>query len=992
MTTTNMNFPSRLTEKLDPNLLEVLQDFLDSQGATFSPNRVNRRLAEKLHGLSWQLKEADLQGPTENLCLRFLIMAAAATGYVRPLAPVLCGEQAEEVLRCIGEIDPEFRPEPCDLACGLMSGGPLDWKMREPATPQEPFVGAVANFVWNLDDECLAKALQANMIPETPLCIALLRYKPHLLVAHLEFLKQDGGKTLWPYTWEDVLAESGQLDSYFLEVVKSESAKSLVADTSKADFAMDIVKVFVKFNTLREDAHLPLLLDIIARPEFAAIPEIVEVLAERCPEIALDRVAEGIAWKAPYLSGSEYEKLLERALEDPGGKGRTFLLALLRSRYGLDELREAARSSLLSATPDENRAPAIRALFLELADGLGSKERVEFWSEVASHPAPLFDGEFREFLTGSSKTLREVAARHLARNAPGESLELARKLIGAKKVNARLGAVALFGELGKTAIADLRAAHSSESSRKVHELIEQTITRLGAPLLATDAGGDASPSDLEKRLAGDKHLRAPKRGWLNLKGLVLTDDEGNAPSEKALWFLIGQQARHKLIEPAPAIVPLLARLPRERNSDVAMTLLKQWSASAQAASDRWVLTLAGLLGDQRVVPTITASVHRWCKDKRKELAECGVRALALLGTDEALMILDDIARRYRSKCMNVGRAAAEGFQAVADARGIGLEDLRDLVVPALGFDAGGTQPITSEGTAIHAVLQPDFSLRWRNPATGKETKNPPSKLPAGIKNAIKDLRRLLRDTVKSQTARLELALVCQRRWPVGRWRELFEDHALLSIFATRVVWGVYDAGHALRQTFRRYPNGILADAGGEMVELTDPDAVIGFVHPLELAEPDLAAWRSHLERHGVVPPFPQLERPIHRLDPLHANRRELAVCQGTSMAQGTLFSRSERLGWHRGSVVESGELASLYKPYPAAGIEVILELHDFFMGGGFDNYGTLGRALFVEPGTVKRGRYVSDDPAPDDPRVLPFGKIPPIVYSETISDLMAIIS
>ena len=45
---------------------------------------------------------------------------------------------------------------------------------------------------------------------------------------------------------------------------------------------------------------------------------------------------------------------------------------------------------------------------------------------------------------------------------------------------------------------------------------------------------------------------------------------------------------------------------------------------------------------------------------------------------------------------------------------------------------------------------------------------------------------------------------------------------------------------------------------------------------------------------------------------------------------------------------------------------------------------------FTRADAVERGRYVYDDPQAGDERVLAFGAVPPVVYSETIGDLKAI--
>jgi len=49
-------------------------------------------------------------------------------------------------------------------------------------------------------------------------------------------------------------------------------------------------------------------------------------------------------------------------------------------------------------------------------------------------------------------------------------------------------------------------------------------------------------------------------------------------------------------------------------------------------------------------------------------------------------------------------------------------------------------------------------------------------------------------------------------------------------------------------------------------------------------------------------------------------------------------------------------------------------------------------AYFAKAGSIERGSYVYNEPSPDDPRILPFEQVPAVVYSETLSDLKAIIA
>jgi hypothetical protein len=460
----------------------------------------------------------------------------------------------------------------------------------------------------------------------------------------------------------------------------------------------------------------------------------------------------------------------------------------------------------------------------------------------------------------------------------------------------------------------------------------------------------------------------------------------------AVAFLVAKQSKHKTIEAAPDILPLLAHLDRDRSAPFALALVEGFLNSEQAAGDRWALALGGLLGDNRLIPPLLSRIPDWCDNSRHKLAEYAAQTIALLPGNEPLMVLDTLANRYRNKYKNVGKACAAAFQAAATARGITPAELGDLVVPTFEFDDEGLRTFAWDGGSVAAELGPDFKLSWFDPASDRTWQSLPAAAPAAVKDEVKLLGKLLREAVKAQTARLELALVLQRRWPVARWRELYEAHPLLRGFASGLVWGVYDAAGVLLRTFRRYHNGILADAQGNEEELLETDTQIGMVHPLELDEAARQAWQAHLGRLKVKQPFPQLERPVELLDPLLANRREIAITRDKKLSAGTFRSRAEKRGWFRGSVVDAGGISSYVKTYPAVDVEVILPLDNFYIGVDPMDTIELSAAYFVRAETVRRGSYTYDEPGPDDPRVLKFAEVPAVVYSETISDLKAIVA
>ena len=134
-------------------------------------------------------------------------------------------------------------------------------------------------------------------------------------------------------------------------------------------------------------------------------------------------------------------------------------------------------------------------------------------------------------------------------------------------------------------------------------------------------------------------------------------------------LLIAKQSKHKTLDAAPDIQPLLAHIDRDQSAPFASALVEGFLNSDQAASDRWALALGGLLGDNRIITLLLPRINDWCENSRHKLAEYAAQAISLLPGNEPLMVLDTLSNRYRSKFKNVGKACAEAFNAAAAARG-----------------------------------------------------------------------------------------------------------------------------------------------------------------------------------------------------------------------------------------------------------------------------------------------------------------------------------
>lgn len=625
-------------------------------------------------------------------------------------------------------------------------------------------------------------------------------------------------------------------------------------------------------------------------------------------------------------------------------------------------------------------------LILEtLERGFKDKTRAARFINLAAQWKPtLVADSLWPVLTSKSKPARDAAARALGKMGD-TAVARAGKLLADKKADTRAGAVTLLTTANTAlAIELLEKQADIETDESVRDAI-----LLGLDAAWTASGRRFTREEVDARIArvADK-LEKPPAEWINEARLPAITFEGGEPLGKdVVRYLLYRQSRAKDIRPDIEAKPLYAMIDRKSSGAFAVEILKSFLASKVDAGDRWALAVAGLLGDDRIVPILSQQIREWADSSRGKMAEYGVEALALLGSDAALLTVDALAIRYRSKNKNVGKAAVEAFAAAAEHLGITTDELGDRVVPWLGFEPGQKRIIDCGAKKVEVRIGSDLKLQYIDLEKNKPIASLPKAAPKEVLAEFKELGATLREVVKAQTLRLENLMVRQQRWPVDRWTELFTMHPVLLPMAARLIWGVYDDAGKLETTFRPLEDRTFTHASDGPFTMPGHGR-IGIIHPLELTEDQRKAWQTHLADYEITPPFPQLERPVVHLAPEHAGKKSLADYAGTSMNGMTFKGRADRLGWTRGSVCDGGGITTYTKSFPAAGVDVFLGLDGMHIGIDMSTDIKLEKACFVRSGSVKTGSYTYDEPGDEnDPRVLPFGQVPAIVYSEVLGDL-----
>lgn len=359
---------------------------------------------------------------------------------------------------------------------------------------------------------------------------------------------------------------------------------------------------------------------------------------------------------------------------------------------------------------------------------------------------------------------------------------------------------------------------------------------------------------------------------------------------------------------------------------MAWGLFECWGRPGYPPKDGWVLTALGLLGDDDTARRLAPLIRAWPGQSAHARAVAGLDVLVAIGTDVALVQLHDIAERVKFKALKA--EAAQRIEQVAGARGLTAEQLGDRLVPDFGLDADGSLLVDYGPRCFRVglderlrplVCDDDGTRRSSLPKPGAE--DDPVLAPAAFVR-FTALKKGLKTVGAGLIHCLESAMVAGRRWTAAEHRELLVRHPVVGHLARRLVWCVFDVEGVPTGTFWVVADGALADVDGRAVTVDDA-AFVGVAHPLHLGD-DVAKWSERFAKHGLLQPFPQLERGIRRLSDEEWASTRLVHFEGTVVPTLAILGL-ERRGWERGPAQDAGVQEVVCKAVPG-GRTVVIDL------------------------------------------------------------------
>lgn len=701
------------------------------------------------------------------------------------------------------------------------------------------------------------------------------------------------------------------------------------------------------------------------------------------------------------------------------------------------ELTTAPGAALADSTIDSYSFPFTKendykyvqllCLALNISSVADPQQALRYWQLLDEKNYCMEKAGFETAFEALGKPALPLLQKQLLKKTPNEYSEKERieKLIGLFTDHLESIDFSLFWDFGaylskacRNAVIPFLASNDKEAeARGVEGLKGRTaeqrlnsarvLTILGTPGAVAalrnsiETEKDDEARDIMLAVAGDEYLAGiteeslpaiiaahKKRGklkkelapWLLETALPpLFFRSGRQLNPEEVRFILYRMSRVKDLVTEPEIKNLIEQIDKERSADFAKDLLHRYKEAGYDVKFKYLLGVAALLGDEEMVGRMQKGIDEWIEGNRKAMAELGIKALSLHKSNKALRAIEWYSRKYKSKKPNFGEAALQSLENAATELGITIHELGDRIVPDFGFQ-GLFRHFTVNGEEFRAFIDSKFKIAFFN-EDNKKIKTIPAAATDELKEEFKYIGKEIRDIVKSQSSRLEYYLTIQRQWTPEQWKAFFLENPVMFIYATKLVWGVFNDTEELTATFICNDDTSLLDEQGEETSLPE-NGKISIVHPGQLTAASLDNWKKLLFDLSVEQVFPQLDRPVADMEGIDLTSRMIKKFLHTEMAVGSIRSTLEKAGWFKGPTGDGGYLESIKLLYFEKKIEAVLELDGVGIGYGWSNQERTGRLYFIDKSKVK-SRY-DNIRSEDDEKLIPIGQLPPIFLAEVI--------
>ncbi len=836
--------------------------------------------------------------------------------------------------------------------------------------PEDPLLKLISDAYKNMTEAEVNTYIQKGSYNNWDQSTALLLYVHHRDKC-FEYMKNNERSTYSPYTLESNVMqfalqyEKEKYAGYYYREISSMTEETLQA-------------VAYKFNLLLQ-------YNDFVRVEgdlFRLSPLYLELLSN----------SKGRTYESGFNSSFYKINTDEKGQYMPLSGWALYLLLNRNEENGLAQLSALSAGAVPLATPviemlhyrfKNNILPSlIHQYYLKAESSYTDKDRVNNFIRLFKENKESLDFDsIWQFNLYRSKNAVNASIQFLIEMDPAAATK-AIDLLQGKNADTRIAGARILAQVATPAALDaLKASIETEKDDDARDIM---LNVAGDEYLA-GINLDSLAGIIEKTKKRGK-LKKALTPWLEeteLPALYFTS--GRQLTTDEVRFILYRMSRVKELVTEAEIKPVVQQIDRGSSNAFALEIFKRYKEAGFEAKYKYLLGITTMFGNDDLISMLVKAIDEWIEGNRKAMAELGIQALALHSSNKALRWIEWYSRKYKSKKPNIGEAALLALENAAQEQGITIHELGDRIVPDFGFE-GLFRHFQVNGEEYRAFIDSNFKIAFFN-EDNKKIKTIPAAADASIKDEFKYISKEIRDIVKSQSSRLEYYLIIQRRWNHEQWKNFFQENPVMFIYATKLVWGRYDTNEQLTGSFICNEDTSLLDQNGEETELTGTE-LIGIVHPSQLDETSLQAWKKQLFDLSVEQVFPQLDRRVPDMEGIDLSGTIIKKFDDIHMVTGSIRSTLERFGWFKGPTGDGGYLESFRLLYFEKKIEAVVELDGVGVGYGWGGDEKTGRLYFLDKTKVKgRHGYINSE---TDEKLVKLRDLPLIFLQETLAAIESI--
>lgn len=478
--------------------------------------------------------------------------------------------------------------------------------------------------------------------------------------------------------------------------------------------------------------------------------------------------------------------------------------------------------------------------------------------------------------------------------------------------------------------------------------------------------------------------RSKPPAWLDLSSLHPLLVDGYRLNEDQLHTLLSALRSSTTGEVETLILTLREKAEKNTFDWFLRDLFEKWMESGANPKEKWMMLSFGLLGSDELVSSLIPLMVEWRKSGLHQRAILGLEALRLRGTDAALMRINEIAQSDELRSLRT--KASQYIDSIAADRNLTRGQLEDRIVPHCGFMPGQARLLEYGNRKFEVViskeLKPSLLGSDGKPRTSLPDSNAKDnpEMVEKAKSEWKTIKKELQSFLKQQPARLERAMIDQRKWSLSEFEQFILSHPLLVLIAQQLLWHACESDGAQFTAFRFTAEGGFADSNDRVLQLPSTSR-ISIAHPYLMDEQDITRWIAIFSDYKLIPPFAQLARPVTRLTEDEAKSQQLSAFIGRKVEAVALPSFLEKQGWLRGPVIDGGYFFHHTRFFSEADITAFIEYSGIFAGAPHESEDQkIEQCYFV------KGNRNNSDP-PDWREAVVLGVLDPIALSEVLCDL-----